>query len=86
MKNIEDISSYIETYFHVVRFIAEKENCEKSNNFVLKTRNLQGVNGLYILGKGWTEEFEKEYADVKWGEDLEYYDTLEEFLIEKNTL
>jgi len=42
-----------------------------------------GIGGMYELCEELTDEFEKQFEGVAWGEELEYYDELEHFLTEK---
>lgn len=48
--------------------------------------NHKGTGGLYELAKEWTDKFTEQYKDVAWGEEIEYYDTIEEFLTQQNKL
>ena len=87
---VEGFTSWYETYFEIVSFIIEVENyynesingCE--NELVYLKRQEQGQGGIYELAKDWTDEFEKQYKNIVWGEDLDWTDTIENWLITKN--
>ena len=82
----EKDSDYLEAYYEVVKFI-EYQLENYVDTVVYKKMNHKGTGGLYELAKEWTDEFTEKYKDVVWGEgDLEYYDTIEEFLTNKNKL
>ncbi len=76
---MEDLTAYLETHFEIVQFITRKEN-ESSDNIVKRTASDSGTGGLYELAKKWTDEFEAKYKDTLWGEELDFFDTIEEFL------
>ena len=87
----EKDSNYLEVYFDTVQFITDCLDNEMDygtiRNVVCKRQIEQGSGGMYELAKEWTDEFTEKYKDVVWGEDdLEYYDTIEEFLTNKNKL
>lgn len=82
----EKDSDYLEAYFDVVEFITDKLN-KYEDTIILRIHYEQGNGGMYELAKEWTDEFIEKYKDVAWGEgDLDYYDTIEEFLTNKNKL
>ena len=90
-EKIEKDSDYLEAYFDTVQFITDCLDNEMDygtiRNVVCKRQIEQGRGGTYELAKEWTDEFTEKYKDVVWGEgDLEYYDTIEEFLTNKNKL
>lgn len=74
--------SYLETHFEIASYIDRKAN-ELYGNNITEFSYRQGQGGLYLLAKNWTDEFEEKYRDTIWGEDLEYYDTLADFLTDK---
>ena len=75
-------TDWIETYFEVVTWINEQLEHEDSLPYLHEHH--KGRGGLYELAEDLTDEFQKEYEDVAWGEELEYYDVLEMFLNNKN--
>jgi hypothetical protein len=84
MENLED---YLETHYDIVEFITEQlQEYVGGYNWsnILKRYEEQGSGGMYLLAKEWCDEFTEKYKDVVWGEELEYYETLEEFLNLKN--
>lgn len=79
---------WAETHHEIVSFIAlrlEKHEGEYLNSTcpVVLRHEEHGTGGLYELGIEWTDEFEKKYAGVAWGEELEYFDEMEKFLESK---
>ena len=86
----EDLNDYLEAYFDTVQFITDclDRQCgdDRLANVVSKRQYEQGSGGTYELAKEWTDEFTEKYKDVAWGEEIEYYDTIEEFLTNKNKL
>ena len=84
----EDLNDYLEAHFDVVQFITDCLDIDFDNftNVISKRHFEQGSGGMYELAKEWTDEFTEKYKDVAWGEELEYYDTIEEFLTNKNKL
>lgn len=81
---MEDLTSYLETHFEVVSQIVLWEEISAEGNLIKIARQKKGQGGVYELAKEWTDEFETKYKDIIWGEDLDYFDTIEEFLNEKN--
>jgi hypothetical protein len=77
---------YLETYFEVVEFIQDRISHydEQDLDAVGNAEFHKGRGGLYELAEEWTTEFQTKYHEVVWGEELEFYDTLEEFLTKKN--
>ena len=78
-----------ETHFEIVAAITRYTESpyfdEDEDNELCKRFREQGTGGLYELSDKWTTEFETKYKGTVWGEDLEYMDTLEEFLTTKFT-
>jgi len=82
--------SFLETHFEVSAFIGlkiaewngDEENIDKVNEVYCE----QGRGGVYELAEDWTTEFENKYKDVVWGEEADYFDTIDNFLNNKNTL
>ena len=82
---INGFTSWQETHFEVVNFISlECQKSEMTGN-ILATQEYQGTGGLYELAENWTDEFESKYAGITWGEEMEYFETIEAFLLLKNT-
>ena len=86
---MENLEEYLETYFDVVAFITERqlwyyEHGEESEEVIYKHYENWGSGGMYDLAKEWTDIFMRDYKDVEWGNELEYYDTIEAFLKNKN--
>lgn len=76
---MKDLTTYLETHFEIVQFITRKEN-ESSDNIVKRIASNSGTGGLYELAKEWTDEFEAKHKYTIWGEELYFFDTIEEFL------
>lgn len=77
----------LEVHYDIVEFISEHLTAWKGDDAwstILKRYEEQGRGGMYELAKEWTDIFMRDYKDVEWGEELEYYDTIEEFLTNKN--
>ena len=84
MKNLEE---YLETHYDIVEFITEHLTAWKGDDAwstILKRYDEQGRGAVYELAKEWTDIFMRNYEDIEWGVDLEYYDTIEEFCATKN--
>ena len=80
-------TSWHETHFEVVMFINSRDEyyydgCDKEVVYI--RRQEQGQGGIYELASEWTDEFEEQYKDIVWGEDLDWFDTIEDWLIAKN--
>ena len=91
MKNFPNgFTSWMETHHEIV---LEIHNIEietsfpvheyNENNIVIKTRSEQGTGGIYELAETLTDKFEMKYQGVVWGEELEFFDTLESFIEEE---
>lgn len=75
---MKDLTSYLETHFEIVSAITISEVLDQSKT--KQIRDTEGQGGLYEFAKELTDEFENQYKDVVWGEELDWSDTLEEFL------
>ena len=42
-----------------------------------------GMGGKWMLSYRLTNEFHEKYSEVNWGEELDWFDTLEQFLKDK---
>ena len=86
----EKDNDYLETHFDVVQFITgcldSQGGDDRLTNVIVKRHFEQGSGGMYELSKEWTDEFTEKCKNVAWGEEIEYYDTIEEFLTNKNKL
>lgn len=69
------------TNLEIVSFI--NDTVEKEGSMACKVQDNEGRGGLYLLAERLTNEFESKYKGVVWGEELEYFDTLGEFLYKK---
>ncbi len=86
MKNLEE---YLEVYYDIAEFITLRDQYYDRNNdgkeeAIHKRYEEQGRGGMYELAKEWTDIFMRDYEDTEWGVEIEYYETMEAFLIEKN--
>jgi len=73
---------WMETHHEVVSFICDAEEVEGTTAY--NRKETEGRGGIYELAKEWTNEFELKYKGIAWGEQIEYFDTLELFLNQKN--
>lgn len=78
----DTFTSWHETHFEISVFIYKQGERNKSN-YIKLMQGGEGIASLWELAKKWTDEFEQQYRDTVWGEDLDYYDTIEAFLEEK---
>lgn len=69
--------SWQETHFEISAAITDARNL---GGRVEKVESEFGVGGLFELARDLSTKFETKYKGVVWGEDLVYYDELEEFL------
>jgi len=76
---MEITQSFLETFF---QFSTNWDNSDVKSE-VKTVQSLHGHMALCELAKEWTTEFEDRYKDQDW-EDLDWYDTLEEFFESKN--
>lgn len=80
-------TSWMETHYEVVAFIENHLNLPSSmqrGSFISGVLEQQGHGGLYELAEMWTDEFENKNVDTEW--DGDFFDSLEEFLSDRNTL
>lgn len=73
-------SCYLETHYVISSFIDRNEDSIES---LEKINNELGRGGLWDLAQQLTTEFETTYDGVEWGLELDWNDTLEEFLNKK---
>ncbi len=71
---------YLETYYEVVAYLESTTDWER--NMAYYHRRDYGVGGMYELAKAITDDFEIKYKGVVWGEELDFFYTLDTFLIE----
>jgi hypothetical protein len=81
---VNGFTSWHETHFEVVDFLTRERLKEPMEGKALEVQESQGTGGFYELAEQWTDEFELKYKGVEWGVELEYFDTIEEFLKIKN--
>lgn len=80
------MESYLETHFEVVEAITLNMLDPTRMPLVLeRTQHDYGKGGLYALAKVWTDEFEEKYKDILWGDELDFFETIQHFLDEKMT-
>lgn len=68
-----------ETHFEVVKHLIHTEDNEGSMCYEERAKG--GWGAVYLLAKALTDEFETIYKGTVWGEELEWFDTLEMFLM-----
>lgn len=79
MRN-EELEIYLETHFEITTRIAEHLIHWNQLSPVVTLYQIHGRAKMYKLAKELTDKFEKLYEGVVWGEDLDWIDTIEEFL------
>jgi hypothetical protein len=74
--------SWMETHYEIVQAITLKLSDEdmEEDSALYERLEEQGTGGMYELSEELTDAFEEEYEGAEWGEKLDYYDTLENFL------
>lgn len=77
-----ELESWAETHHEIVVAIHESNNSETPSKLVEARQESQGTGGLYMLAIELTNSFESKYKDVSWGDELDWHDTLEEFINE----
>jgi hypothetical protein len=73
---------WMETHYEIVQAITlmlYDEDIDE-DGILYKRYDEQGTSGMYMLSEELTDAFEEEYEGAEWGEELDYYDTLELFL------
>lgn len=75
------LEDYLETYFEVVAFITNDINLSQVG-IIANTEDAQGMGGLYLLAKRWTDRFETLYKGRQW--DGDFFDTIDKCLIKWN--
>lgn len=78
-KFVNGFTNWVETHHEIVDYLTRTRFTEGSMSY--ERDQAQGTGGLWELGEDLTNEFEKKYEGKDW--DGEFYDTIEEFLNEK---
>ncbi len=76
-------TSWHETHFEIVQAIIVEYMKDEPSGPVKERHEASGHGGLYELAQELTDEFEKKYEGVVWGVEIEFFDTIEEFIEEK---
>jgi hypothetical protein len=74
--------SWMETYHEIVEFIALDDEGETTT--IGRVRADKGLCELYSLAESWADEFEYVNEGREW--DGEFFDEIEQFKLQKNTL
>lgn len=74
------IENYLETHFEIVQAITLEYMNPEPRGRVQEEHDERGHGGLYMLAEELTDKFEQQYRNVQWGEDLDWFDTLEVFI------
>lgn len=82
---MKNLTEYLEVHFEMASAI-ERGLSSIADTVANRTAYTGGHGALYELAKSWTDEFMAKYEGVVWGEELEFFDTLEQFIDEKETL
>jgi hypothetical protein len=77
---------YLEVHHDIVAQVTLWEEQSNEGTLISKAREESGQGGIYELCQKWTDEFQETYEGVEWGEFLEYYEVIEMFLNDKNSL
>lgn len=77
-----DMVEWAENHFEIVTAIQQQLNRDELDGIgtAWKVENEQGRGGLYELSVKLTNKFMTKYADIIWGEEIEYDDTMEQFI------
>jgi len=71
---------YLETHYVISVFIDKHQDEIQS---LLDVQFDSGTGGLWDKAESLTNEFQSKYDGTAWGEELDWHDTLDEFLKEK---
>jgi len=77
---IERDSDYLETHYIISAFIDKYQDEIQS---LIDIQNDCGMGGLWMEAESLTNEFQSKYNETAWGEELDWHDTLDQFLTEK---
>ena len=69
----------LETHYEIVAAFYTHQESPK----LIDIEENKGRGGMYMYAQELTEEFHEKYKDTLWGEELDWHDTLDEFLKEK---
>ena len=76
-------TSWSATHFEVVQFISSQEEGFINNGTEIeRVRTELDTPSIYELSERWTDEFENKYKGKEW--NGEFFDTIDEFLTNKN--
>lgn len=82
--------NFLEIHYDVVSFIEKTltvwDGVDRKDSKIIQTYETEGQGGMYILAKVWTGLFQNKYPEEPWGETLDYHDTLDLFLEEKDKI
>lgn len=76
-----ELTEYLETHFEVVArisYIIDEDF--KPSKKVARIYAEFGHGGMYELAKDLTDKFHSKYKDTVWGEELDWIDTMWDFL------
>jgi hypothetical protein len=79
----EELEEYLETHYEIVKEIEYIHQSDEMYGRVLRVSEEKGFTGLYLLAKELTDLFHSRYKNIVWGMELEWFDTIEEFLKEE---
>lgn len=80
--------SWEEAFFDIAGGICKAaesvaEGADMTSTVVQRVMENYGYTALYDLAREWATSFETRHAGVDWGIDLEYPDTIQDFIEEK---
>lgn len=83
--NTHEFIDYLETHYEIVAHLTQTE--ETPGTLANIARETRGIGGLYELAKELTDEFTERTAGTLWGcsDDTDYFDTLAQFIHEKES-
>ena len=81
MINNFDLEEWAETHYEIMAAIERVE--DETEGIVNEMHTQYGIGGKWRLAFELTNEFIELYSDVVWGEELDWFDTLEQFLKDK---
>ena len=75
--------SWMETHHDIVEAITMIMAHDQPTGTANDRHEAEGHGGLYELGLELTDKFENKYCGIEWGTDIEYMDTMDEFIKEE---
>ena len=78
-ENESELEEYLETHYEIVASFYNHQESEVLNEI----ENNKGRGGMWEYAKQLTDEFLALHEGVVWGEELEWFDELENFLKNK---